>query len=122
MKAFFSAVALFPLAMAALPAGFEDEIYCPPGMCLRDKLQHGPRQTGPRAHFVECFGPASLLTHRPRVWGSALDIELKESILRDQWHTRRCDSKPDIDLMSRFELLDSRLALIVGRLSGLTFI
>ena len=82
--------------MAALPPGFDEEIYCPEKMCLqkRSSIKQNSRRwrmiTGPRAIFLECIDLVSKKTCRPRVWSVKLDQEYKDSLLREKWHMENC--------------------------------
>lgn len=74
---------------AALPPGYEDEIYCPVNTCLKHREQPAG-WCGPRTMFVECCDEATGQTHRPRGWGDKLPIEEKETMLNDGWHRTKC--------------------------------
>lgn len=107
-------------AMAALPPGFDEEIFCPDQMCLRRRLPPTIRKmTGPRAMFLECFNPLKKETCRPRVWGEKLDVEYKNSLLRDGWqHADQCEKS----ILDEFSLVGSRLDNILETLAMLSFI
>ena len=112
---------MLSVALSVLPPGFEDEIYCPGGMCLRKRSDnlHGYK-TGARTMFVECFDKANNKTCRPRAWGEKLDIEYKESLLKDHWHTGECEEKRDV--VMDYMLLGTRLDSVVERLATLQFL
>jgi hypothetical protein len=113
---------LVPLALAAMPPGSEDEIYCPARMCLRERVDlRCKRTTGPRSKSLECFDPEKGDTVRPRVWGAALDTTLRTSLLSEEWHTERCTRQDLVgaDMLLRFELLYSRLDSVIGKLAFL---
>ena len=108
----------FTASLAALPPGFEDEIYCPDQMCLRD-LIHAPYKTGPRTMFLECFNPETQKTCRPRAWGVRLDQSYKEELRLEQWKTAdRCDE----ELKRSYKMLNLRLDNVIGKLAWLSFI
>ena len=51
--------------LSALPPGFDEELWCPPGACLDDKeVAHG--FVGPRAAFHACVNSDSGDTTEPR--------------------------------------------------------
>lgn len=134
---------------AALPPGFDEEIYCPDRMCLRKRSsfisKHRGRMmmVGPRAMFLECFNPVSKETSRPRVWGKKLDQGYKDSLLQDKWHMGKCPEEDDYEakattrkgretwgrddveadmIIDRYLLLGSRLDNIIETLAVLSFI
>ena len=109
---------LFAASLAALPPGFEEEIYCPDQMCLRDRIPV-PYRTGPRTMFLECFDLKTRQICRPRAWGVELDQSYKDSLLRDKWHVA---DKCDAELRRSYILLGSRLDNVIGRLAWLSFI
>jgi len=46
---------LLSTAFCALPPGYEEELYCPPGMCLKSRYPPlRPGMTGRRSMFFEC--------------------------------------------------------------------
>ena len=44
-------------SLAALPPGYEDEMWCPPGYCDRS-IQYNNGFVGPNSAFHECYNPA----------------------------------------------------------------
>ena len=70
--------------------------------------------------FVECFDKANNKTCRPRAWGEKLDIEYKESLLKDNWHTGECEEKRDV--VMDYMLLGTRLDSVIERLATLQFL
>ena len=100
-------------ALAVLPPGFEDEIYCPRAMCLRKRANsHHLYRTGPRTMFVECFDPVTKETRRPRAWGNQLEKSYKDLLLREDWHTDRCG-----DILLDYMLLGTRVDSIIEKLA-----
>ena len=99
-------------AFAALPPGFEDEIFCPRTMCLRKRAKSHLNRTGSRTMFVECFDPATQETCRPRAWGEKLDRSFRDALLRENWHTDKCD------LLLDYRLLAARMDAVVERLQS----
>ena len=75
-------------AFAALPPGYEDEIYCPEGFCLADRANMKPGLTGPRTMFFECRNQTE--TRRPVGWGSKVGMDYKHQLLSNGYHTLRC--------------------------------
>lgn len=119
----FTIIALItPFALAALPPGYDEEVFCPHQMCLRKKrVRRG--FTGPRAMFLECFDPETKQTCRPRVWGVKVETAYKDSLLRDRWHTDKCpeDEERRDRLLQDFLLVGTRLDGIIGKLAALSF-
>ena len=113
---------LLQCVLSALPPGFEDEIFCPKGMCLREKSPR-PTGTGSKLMFLECFNQQTNKECRPMAWGNRVDHEVKDNLLRDQWHQAECDSEPiSMDTIIRYQMLFSRLDSVIGKLAGLAFI
>lgn len=77
------------LATAALPPGYEEELYCPPDMCLKKRNQP-PGWSGPRSAFHECCDEAKGLTARPHSWGVKVDKGVKVELIRNHWHLTQC--------------------------------
>lgn len=103
-------------AFAALPPGFEDEIFCPRTMCLRKRAKTHMNRTGSRTMFVECFDPATKETCRPRAWGNKLDRSYLDSLLRENWHTDKCD------LLLEYMLMGARVDAVVEKLATLSLL
>ena len=106
-------------ATAALPPGFEDEIYCPRAMCLRKRAHLHGYKTGPRTMFVECFDPVTKETRRPRAWGNQLEKSYKDMLLRENWHTDKCGEH---DILLDYMLLGTRVDSIIEKLAVLSFL
>jgi hypothetical protein len=72
--------ALGVLASAVLPPGYEDELYCPDGHCLK-RIRVG--QVGPRSKLHICVGrgPNALGPTPPVPWGSKVGEEKKSELL-----------------------------------------
>ena len=123
MRLFILVAFIASCALAALPPGYEEEIFCPDKMCIRDRPLSNRRITGRRTMFLECFNPKTKETCRPRAWGVLLDKEYKDTLLREKWHDEKCDEeRVDTDVLLRYMLLGSRLDSVIGKLSGLSFI
>jgi hypothetical protein len=112
-------------ALAALPPGFDEEIYCPRGMCMRRKSPNllRRRETGPRVMFLECFNPSTQESCRPRPWGVQLDREYKDTLIKKGWHTGECTKEEErVDVLKNYMILNSRLDNIIETLAILSFI
>ena len=72
-------------ARGALPPGYEDELFCPEGACLRRVADLPPSWSGPRTRFYECASPGGSEVERPRAWGVALDPALKAQYAAEGW-------------------------------------
>lgn len=79
---------------AALPPGYEDEVYCPSGYCLRRKSNMPPGFTGPRTSFVECASivDPALPAKEPTAWGSRLPQEAQDKLLAEGYHMNECSA------------------------------
>ncbi len=135
---FFFLLLFMQCAMAALPPGFDEEIYCPEKMCLqkRSSIKQNIRRwrgiTGPRAMFLECIDLVSKKTCRPRVWGVKLDQEYKDSLLRGKWHMENCTSSKErdeeanklrrMDILNGYVQIGNRMDNIIETLAILSFI
>ena len=94
----------FSFAEGALPPGFEDELYCPDGYCLKRKASP-PNLVGPKAYFWECrkivdkkSGKVSKESIVVTPWGPKLAdaVSIKDKLLADGFSTSRCkSSEPD---------------------------
>lgn len=75
----------------ALPPGYEDELYCPRGFCMRDKKQE---MTGPRTMFHECVSKTTGETQRVVAWGSLEGEKTKtELVAGGRHHQEECGGK-----------------------------
>lgn len=92
-----SAALLAQGTIAALPPGYDDELYCPPGKCLRPKKLE-PGFVGPRAAFHECVMEEPVEDYEefrqsiesPRPWGENLGEQVKLDLLDEGFHQSRC--------------------------------
>jgi hypothetical protein len=110
---------LLQCVLSALPPGFEDEVFCPKGMCLREKSQL-PKGTGSKLMFLECFNIKTKEKCSPKAWGNRVDPKVKEILLENEWHPNKCDSEPiSMDTIIRYQMLFSRLDSVIA---GLAFI
>jgi hypothetical protein len=95
-----SALLLLALALASaacsvrasLPPGFEDELYCRAGYCLRDR-ERPDGWVGPRSSFHECFEEESGDTAEPRAWGEQEGADGRVALLQ-AGHTRWVCGEP----------------------------
>lgn len=83
---------LFTTSSGALPPGYEQELYCPSGHCLRQKADVPAGFTGPRTAFSECAHRADgdLPAHKPLAWGAKYGEEAKRMLTSQGYHTERC--------------------------------
>ena len=84
-----SSLLFLVLCNAALPPGYDEEIYCPPSQCLAPKQQHRPGFCGPRTAFWKCCNGKDPDT-KPRAWGVKLDLKIKKGLLAKGYHTETC--------------------------------
>ena len=82
------ACALFLMTHAALPPGYDEEIYCPPTQCLAPKHQR-PGYSGPKTAFLRCCS-ANEPDTKPEAWGAKININFKNELLAKGYHTETC--------------------------------
>jgi len=75
---------------AALPPGYDDELYCPQFHCLRPKDTE-PGFAGPKTSFFECYNEAENDVQRPTAWGENLGLAEKIEHLTNCMHTYECE-------------------------------
>jgi hypothetical protein len=78
-----------PIALSALPPGYDEELFCPHDMCLK----HNPKPTGwsgPRAALHICCNETSGFTRAPFPWGVNEPQRLKDTLLKKHYHTTWC--------------------------------
>jgi len=89
---------LVHFACAALPPGYEDELYCPSTHCLRGKAGMPPGFTGPISSFWECVSQAGKAapSQRPSPWGSNHGEDARHMLLAEGYHMQKCsaDAEP----------------------------
>ena len=78
------------LAEAALPPGFDEELFCPPQTCLKGRIRpHG--FCGAKSAFHECCNEATGETTVPRSWGVRVALSVRESLIQNGWsNSTRC--------------------------------
>ena len=80
-----SAVLLFLVvpSRAALPPGYEDELYCPPQYCIREKdCGDGGCPVGGVNSGLECFSKTLDQTKDIDTWGSERAASIKDDLLK----------------------------------------
>ena len=116
-------VCLAAVVSAALPQGYEEELYCPPDSCLQDtRREFSAGFTGPRAMFYECCEARHPDQHsRPRAWGVLLAQEYKAGLLAAGYHSLTCAQGSDCakvlvknghSLVLAARMLESRVAAL----------
>mmetsp|Transcript_40346 Transcript_40346/g.48901 ORF Transcript_40346/g.48901 Transcript_40346/m.48901 type:complete len:134 (+) Transcript_40346:60-461(+) len=75
---------------AALPPGYDEELYCAQYYCLRPK-HTAPGFTGPRTSFFECYSESENDIQRPTAWGENLGVAEKNEHLTNCMHTSECE-------------------------------
>lgn len=75
-------LAFVTLVSCALPPGYEDELYCPPGSC-REPNSRPPGWCGPRTAFSRCRNMFSGALTPVRAWGDKLDVGVKDRLLAE---------------------------------------
>merc|ERR550537_83609 len=73
---------LVVVALAALPPGYDDELFCPSSHCLQ-KRKVAQGFVGPKASFVQCLDPRTGTTSKVRPWGPKKGAELRERLLAE---------------------------------------
>ena len=95
-----------------LPPGYEDELYCPKGMCLVP-AKHPRGWCGPRTHLVNCMKPLDKSTRtpgllRPKGWGFKLGQEMKQMLLNDGWKlAEHCKNTTDPFVIAAAPLMNN---------------
>lgn len=82
---------LMAQAYAALPPGYEEELYCPADSCLQNTRRDLRGATGPRAMMYECcdeLNPAH--PTRPQSWGALVGAGYRAGLLAAGYHMREC--------------------------------
>mmetsp|Transcript_21171 Transcript_21171/g.33192 ORF Transcript_21171/g.33192 Transcript_21171/m.33192 type:complete len:101 (+) Transcript_21171:194-496(+) len=81
--------------LAALPPGYDEELYCPKGSCLMPKDQP-PGFVGGRVSFHQCVDVSSKEhVASPMPWGNKIDQEVKDSFIAGGFHTTKCEDIKD---------------------------
>merc|ERR1712070_357865 len=75
---------------AALPPGYEDELYCPSEFCLRRKPPRDDGMVGGKSLFFECFNPPTGKVESISTWGFRLGDEAKQELVAKGFHTEEC--------------------------------
>mmetsp|Transcript_88035 Transcript_88035/g.142485 ORF Transcript_88035/g.142485 Transcript_88035/m.142485 type:complete len:107 (+) Transcript_88035:94-414(+) len=99
LAAIMGVVVLAAFAAGALPPGYEDELFCPPGGCLRRKeVKSG--MVGPRTLFHECVSMSDSTQGMgaPLPWGSKIDQAIRDKYLTDGYTTTVCKKDERKDL------------------------
>ena len=104
---------------AALPPGYDEELWCPAGTCLRRREQ--PRGwVGPRSAFNECVGAEG--THKPRAWGEKLGADVRARLVAEGYTQAVCaDGKPVALLQRRWRPRSEGTAVLPRPSKGLQF-
>lgn len=87
---------------AALPPGYDSELYCPAEHCLRRRTDRESGFAGPRSAFHECAkvseggaveaAPSGIV---PEAWGEKLGEKAKQGLLEKGFHQRLCSEVDD---------------------------
>eukprot|EP01065_Artemidia_motanka_P018669 TRINITY_DN22004_c0_g1_i1.p2 TRINITY_DN22004_c0_g1~~TRINITY_DN22004_c0_g1_i1.p2 ORF type:complete len:169 (+),score=43.68 TRINITY_DN22004_c0_g1_i1:54-560(+) len=75
---------------AALPPGFDEELWCPPGACLR-RREVPPGMVGPRTMYWECYGDEGTSMAQP--WGVKVGKDKRAELLMNGWTMRVCEEQ-----------------------------
>ena len=103
MQLFYSIriLTVLSIAKAALPPGFEDELYCPVGNCLKVNPSHMRGWSGPQTEYYVCVPECGRTgnSNRPKGWGELVDVRIKEAIIESGWVLAKkcpvsCDTHP----------------------------
>ena len=104
-----------PHTLGALLPGFDEELFCPPGTCLRPRTRE-PGYCGQRSEFHECFDPSGGAIRHPRSWGVKVGEEFKAELLRDGWHEQECDRHDARNDTQKCEGMKANLGSMASRL------
>jgi len=89
MKKLILAAFILQTTYCVLPPGYEEELYCPSEMCLKNKAML-PGWCGPKSSFHECCNESNGSTTHPHSWGVKVPEEVKTSLIGGGWHTSEC--------------------------------
>ncbi len=87
------------IAKAALPPGYEDELYCPVGNCLKVNPSHTSGWSGAQTEYYVCVPECDRTgnSNRPRGWGYLVDGRIKDAIIDSGWVlAKKCHVSCDI--------------------------
>jgi len=127
-------VLLVDFCFGVLPPGYEDELYCPAGHCLKKRAGITTGFTGPRSSFWECASrtDADIAGQRPSPWGSNHGDQAKQMLIADGYHLELCaaavpeseievglDESEDVESESHSHL---RLAIVIGGVLFMIFL
>ena len=84
----FISLFLVSIITAALPPGYEEELYCPADKCLANKPRR-PGWSGPKAAFHRCCNKVDP-DSPPLSWGVKKGNDLKEKWLSEGCHQDVC--------------------------------
>ena len=88
MKTPFISLVLVSIITAALPPGYDEELYCPANKCLAENPRR-PGWSGPRASFHKCCNKVDP-DSSPLSWGVKKGNDLKEKWLAEGCHQDVC--------------------------------
>eukprot|EP00928_Gymnodinium_smaydae_P033245 TRINITY_DN23860_c0_g2_i1.p1 TRINITY_DN23860_c0_g2~~TRINITY_DN23860_c0_g2_i1.p1 ORF type:complete len:262 (+),score=54.23 TRINITY_DN23860_c0_g2_i1:162-947(+) len=79
---------------AALPPGWDDELFCPSNHCLREKRNLPLDFEGSRSLFFECAerGDERSSTQPPIPWGENYGQDAKQRLLAAGYHSESCSA------------------------------
>lgn len=76
---------------AALPPGYEDQLFCPPGRCMEDKKNMQPGFVGPATAFKVCVSKSSDPDQSsPKGWGNKKPESELKALKDGMWHSTTC--------------------------------
>eukprot|EP00755_Sulcionema_specki_P013496 Sspe_Gene.54113::Locus_29878_Transcript_1_1_Confidence_1.000_Length_1266::g.54113::m.54113 len=88
MQYHLGAILALVLTASALE-GYDDELYCPPGTCLR--VRDNPQWTSPeRIYHYECFDQQKWYPSIPKEWGPKVPVSAKQSLLDRGYTNNTC--------------------------------
>jgi hypothetical protein len=102
---------------AALPPGYEEELYCPEDMCLKaKKMPDG--WCDARSAFHECCNERDGSKMHPRPWGNRVEMKVKTDLIAAKWHRGECAKQHGVCGASRMKLT-AMADMLVHRVEGL---
>ena len=103
------------LVHCALPPGYEEELFCLPSTCLRQRAR-GHGFCGSRAAFHECCNMTSWETaHGPRWWGVKIEESVKDAMVSAGWSGSVCAEEGVCGRLKHYVAIERFVDMLVMR-------
>mmetsp|Transcript_22457 Transcript_22457/g.52373 ORF Transcript_22457/g.52373 Transcript_22457/m.52373 type:complete len:100 (-) Transcript_22457:201-500(-) len=87
--------AFFCVATAVLPPGYEDNLFCPPGYCVRTRSTP-PGFVGPRTAFNECYKATDGTIMPVTPWGFQVGQEKLRELKAGGYTETKCQETREL--------------------------